>query len=99
MAKVFDILLDTDFDLAISAGDLVIGESTEQHQHLLLIAGKGSFVANPLIGVELQSWLNDETGSTEARHAIQREFEFDGMTVETLEIQSLENIKITAGYE
>lgn len=33
---VYDILLGADFDLWIEAGDLKIGESTVQHQQLLL---------------------------------------------------------------
>lgn len=99
MAQVFDIALDSDLDIAFDGGDFVIAETTEQHMNLLLVAAKGSFTESPAAGVALQSWLNDETGSAEVRHAIQKELEADGMTIEFLSAKNIDQIQIVAGYE
>lgn len=61
MAKVYDILLDETGDLAIKNGDLVIGESTLQHQRILLLATKGGFKQHPTTGVDIQSYLLDDS--------------------------------------
>lgn len=76
-----DILLDEFFDLSLKDGDLVIGESTRQHQSLLLLCEKGEIREFPTRGVGLQSWINDDIQFGDLRAAIKREFERDGMTV------------------
>lgn len=75
-----DLLLNTSFDLDVNGGDLVTGESTRQHQQLLLLIEKGELREFPLRGVGLQTWLlDDQAGNLNA--TIKREFETDGMTV------------------
>lgn len=93
---MIDILLDAEFDLLITAGDFVTGESTRQHQQLLLLTEKGELREFPTRGVGLASWLNDE-GPGDLNSQIKREYELDGMRV--LQISGVApKLKIEAVY-
>lgn len=76
-----DLLLTSDFGLATANGDLVTGESTRQHQQLLVLTEKGSLREYPMRGVGGQSWLNDDVPFGDFNSAVKREFEADGMRV------------------
>lgn len=83
MIEVHDIKLDGDFDLEIKDGDFLIGESTLQHQQLLILINKGMLREHPARCVGLPSWINDDrAGNLNA--AIKREFETDGMKVQAI---------------
>ena len=56
---VKDILFDVDGDLAFSNGDLVVGESTNQHKQDILMAAPGHYRQSPLIGADISQYLND----------------------------------------
>lgn len=96
-----DLLLDAVFSILIEDGDFVPGESTRQHQVLLLYTEKGENREFPTRGVGLRSWLLDERpGDLNAQ--IKREFEADGMRVLSVQAQrGLDNTSITteAVYE
>lgn len=93
-----DILLDEDFDLAISAsGDFVAGDSTMQNQQLLLYISKGELREFPTRGVGIRRWLLDE-GAGDLNGAIKREYEADGMKVSSIRIERGE-LKVVARYE
>jgi hypothetical protein len=78
-----DILLDGDFDLAFVDGDFAIGESTRQHQNLILISEPGEWREFPTVGVGIRSkLLGDNPG--EVVSEIKRQFEGDGMRVTTV---------------
>jgi hypothetical protein len=76
----FDILLDADFDLAIAGGDLAMGESTKQHQQLLLKTAPGEWREYPTVGIDIQKYLLSEASEAELASAIKAGFENDGMT-------------------
>lgn len=79
-----DILLDTEtLDLQIAAGDFVIGDATEQNQHLLLLANKGDYKQHPKAGVGINGFLLDEAPQDMMRE-IRSHFENDGMKVKKL---------------
>ena len=91
-----DILLE-EGDLLFDRHDLVVGESTLQHQQLLLITHPGEWKLSPLVGVGLADWLNDERNGdlvTEVR----RQFKSDGMTVNAISYAD-GKLKIDAEYE
>jgi hypothetical protein len=92
-----DILLNSDFDLEIVDGDLVIGESTTQHQQLLLLTNKGDWKENPLVGVGATGFLKEENESG-LMQEIRIQFEKDGMEVNNISIQS-GAIEIDAKYK
>lgn len=85
MAKVNDILLDETGDLKIVNGDIVIGESTNQHQRLMLLASKGNFKQVPLIGVGLIDYLNDENPGA-LKTEIRKQLTSDYQLIKRLEI-------------
>ncbi len=94
---MIDILLEEGFDLSIAAGDFVIGESTQQHQQLLLLLQKGELKQSPLVGVGLLELIEDEE-SAAINKIIKDEFEKDGMTVSVLKIID-KKIHIEAKYD
>lgn len=81
--NVKDILIDPlTYDLMIVDNDLIVGDSTIQHQQMLLLAGKGDFKLSPLVGVDSFKHLHDHS-STLARDA-RVEFIKDGMVVRAI---------------
>lgn len=96
--KQYDILLDENYDLQIKDGDFVIGESTQQHQALLLMTNKGSWRPVPWIGVGLSNYLLDDDSLLDLQSEIQKQFELDGMRVQQVKITDVENVEIIAEY-
>lgn len=92
-----DFLLDDTFDLLIIDGDLVVGESTAQHQKILLLADKGEFKDAPMRGVGARRYLEDNTPDNLARE-IRQEFSADGMTVNKIQITPDLIIQVDANY-
>lgn len=98
-----DILLDETFDLIIEKeatdkGDFLIEESTKQHQALILMANKGEFKQNPLVGVGVSLYLEDDRLGA-MKSELQQQLYLDGMTVDELRIFNDGRIFINAGYE
>ena len=92
-----DILLDNNWDLLTKDGDFVIGESTIQHQELLILSSKGDFKENPTTCIGAPEWLKDEEVSGLLAET-KKEFERDGMTVNLLEFTSDEKFNVDAHY-
>lgn len=92
-----DYLHDDDFDLKIENGDFVVGESTQQHQQLLLLLEKGELRQYPKTGVGLKTFLNDDNIG-DLNQEIQKQFEADGMTISKLKIFSDGKAEIAAVY-
>ena len=90
--------IENDFDLLIQGGDLVVGESTRQHQALLILIEKGELREFPSRGVGVHSWLLDDFAFGDFNSAVKREFEADGMKV--LGIRGINtNLQVEAYYE
>lgn len=92
-----DFILDDNLDLKIENGDFVIGESTAQHQKLLILADKAEFKEVPMRGVGAKRYLEDHDTSGLAR-AIRTEFIADGMTVNQIKITADLTIEVDANY-
>lgn len=75
-----DISLSTGEDLFITAGDFAIVESTSQHQQELLLTSKGDWKENPLVGIGIEEYFDDEAAQNIIR-AIAQQFMADGMEV------------------
>ncbi len=90
---MIDLLLDGTGDIAIP---LQRGESSLQHQKLLLQTIKGDWKEQPTVGVMAAGYLKDDNESG-FLNAIKIEFERDGMQVNELKIED-ENIIINANY-
>lgn len=81
-----DYLLDENDDLLIADGDFVKGESTKQHQSLLVRLKKGELRQFPKTGVGIEDFLQDENPG-DAHVEIQRQLEADGMVVRDIQLQ------------
>lgn len=92
-----DILLDEEFDLLFENGDLATGESTEQHQQLLLLCNKGDLREDTTVGVGIQQFLKDEEDGG-LLGEIKKEFERDGMDVRKVGMED-DKIVVNAAYK
>lgn len=93
-----DILLDEAFDLLIKDDDFVLGESTRQHQGLILMANKGEFKQHPFTGVGLRLYVEDDRLGA-LRTELAKQLELDGMTVQRVNVFSDGKLEIRASYE
>lgn len=92
-----DFLMDENGDLLIQNGDFVIGNSELQHQEDILAAHKGEYKEYPEIGVGIKEELLNEN-PRQVLVQIRANFEYDGMTVTTLQIAPNGNLVIDAKY-
>jgi len=90
-----DIALTESLDLKIALGDFVAGESTPQHQKLLLLACPGNIMQYPEVGVGIQNFLNDDRDDMMTE--IRSQFEKDGMKVASLQTNGSQ-MEIDAPY-
>jgi hypothetical protein len=73
-------------DIIIESGDLQIGDSTIQHQFDLLKSKPFDWLFAPEIGVDVESFLDDEKTANDLFRRIKFEFERDGMSVNSIQI-------------
>ncbi len=98
MAK--DLLLDQTGDLLFKNGDLVIGESDQQHVQDMLITNVGSNKAAPLFGIGLINYLNAPfTSSTrqKLKKEITLQLKADG--ARNVDVKVGETINVEAVYD
>lgn len=81
-----DYLHDSDDDLKIENGDFVKGESTKQHQGLLVRLKKGELRQFPKTGVGIEDFLQDDNPG-DAHMEIQKQLEADGMVVREIRLR------------
>lgn len=93
-----DIFLGDDLDLVFRNGDLVIGDSTDQHQQLLLLNDKGHMKHAPAYGVGIGAFMEDDNLG-ELHGEIQQQFERDGMRITSLSILEDGTVDVEAYYE
>jgi len=94
-----DVLLDTNYDASVQNGDFAIGESTRQHQQLLLVTQPGEWKQNPTIGIGIENFLLDDGNlSRDLTAEVRRQFEDDGMTVNKIAFDG-QKLTIEALYE
>ncbi|RYZ21645.1 MAG: oxidase [Chitinophagaceae bacterium] len=91
-----DILLNSNKELDMLNGDFVIGESTGQHQDLLVMTNKGEWKESPLIPVGAIGYLKDDNAAGLLAE-IKTQFEKDGMTVRSIAMNG-DNINTDAHY-
>lgn len=91
------IQIDSNNDLLVKAGHLVIGDTTAQNQKLLLYAEKGEIKENPIRGVGIRRFVESAEDGGLARE-IRKDFALDGMTVNAISI-NIPTIQIDADYE
>jgi hypothetical protein len=91
-----DILLNESFDFDYINGEIVRGESTLQHQKLLLVCAKGDFKESVTTCVGAAGYLKDDDKSAFMQE-VKKEFERDGMLIERIKYDN-GVLKIDARY-
>ena len=91
-----DLILDSNNDLVISGGDLLIGQSDDQNIELTLVANKGQFYENLLHGYGLYSKLHGPFQKNLEKKSIRQELRNDNYNINTLTIDSDFTIEIDA---
>lgn len=94
-----DILLNTDGDLDIADGDLVVGESDNQHVKAILNAYPGHYRQWPFLGADLLSTLLGATPGQLVSYRSQaaRHLASDGYKLETMNETQLQYSLLTDG--
>ena len=84
-----DILLTTDYDLAISDGDFVVGESDNQHIELIINTATGAWKQYPTLGVGIIKYSGSTGQINSLRRDININLKADGyIKVETSLVQN-----------
>lgn len=94
--EIYDIQLDNTNDITIAGGDLVVAESTQQHQMLLLLSNKGEFKQHPDRCVGISNYLEGQENGAVSRE-IHTEFSRDGMKIERIFV-AMPQIEVEAAY-
>lgn len=93
-----DILLDKNYDLAISPlGDLAVGVSDSQQAQLLLLSAPGEWKEHPTKGVGMHNFLEHHNSGHLARR-VHEVLTADGMRVDKISIDD-NKIDIQASYD
>ena len=97
--EIFDLKIDVvrDENGQILSG-LVFGSTQHQNEASILIARKGEYKLNPLLGVGIGDALLGEN-LLEYRHKIREHFASDGLNVKHLDFYNLKNFSIDAESE
>ena len=77
--------IDSDGDIDLTSGDIQLVDPTRQHQRDIIMTSKGELKCNPLTGVGVESYFNDESPEDLMRE-IRKECIKDGMTFESIAI-------------
>ena len=92
-----DILINQDGSPQVKNGDFAVGVSDMQHASLLINSEKGEFRHQPLLGVGVANYINDERPSTLLSQAIRTNIEADGGNIGELTVQG-GNINLEVNY-
>lgn len=96
---IFDLKVEVvrDASYQITNG-LVVGNILQQNQALILVTQQGELKEHPDLGVGFGDVLL-ESELLPYRHKIREHFEKDGLSIQTLELYQLNNLKLEASYE
>ena len=76
---------------------IVVGNTLNQNQAILLIAQQGEIKNEPILGIGIKDLVLD-TEMLAYRHKIRQQFKLDGLVVETLDLYPSKTPKIEAYY-
>lgn len=93
---MIDLLVDSNNDLQIVNGDLLIGKSDGQHQKFLLMLEPGSVKEFPSVGVGITNFLESEDDG-EMIAEIRKQFTGDGLAINKVLVEN-GKIAIDANY-
>ncbi|MEO2080602.1 MAG: hypothetical protein ABGW88_13660 [Leeuwenhoekiella sp.] len=73
-----DFLLDSDNDLLIQSGDMVLGDSQAQEIEMLLVSYKGQWKESPLTGAAIHEMIKSRSTSPAIKREINVQLANDG---------------------
>lgn len=85
MANASDILLDGNYDLMVSNGDIVCGLSDDQSMNLLIISAPGHFKQYPFFGFNLYGYKGSNAGLTEMESNLVEQAASDNAVIDYME--------------
>ena len=96
MTTYQDIMLDSNYDLAIQNGDFVIGESSQQEINLMFQTFIGNWFEYPLAGVGILQYLHGAAPANQIEQIIKQAMIADGFTVQSISVagSTIDNIDI-----
>ena len=94
-----DILFGDDGKFLVENGDLVVGDSRYQHVQGLLMAHKGHYKFDPLAGIGVERFLNDEIQESDLLREVRAGLELDGFAITALYIQEDGKLKVDGIYK
>lgn len=81
-----DILLSDSNDLAIRLGDFDLGQSDAQHLALLAGSHPGEWRQWPLLGIGIDTFLQEDASQADLKHRIAVQAEYDGAKITSITI-------------
>ncbi|GAB3734908.1 hypothetical protein [Spirosoma lituiforme] len=94
-----DILFDPiTGDILIENGELVVGDSTDQHTKDLIVIDKGWYKHDPRRGVGAVNFVNDDNNLPGLAAAIRLELIADGQDVDYVDIGLDGNVSVQTSY-
>lgn len=94
-----DFLQDTDGDIDLTNGDIVMGEATLQHQRDIVLTSPGALKHAPARGVGVEDYFNDDSKESLLRK-IRQEVIKDGVKISSLAVNAATGrIEINGYYE
>ena len=94
-----DILFDPiTGNILIQNGELVVGDSTDQHTNDLIVSDKAWYKHAPQRGVGVRNYINDVNNLPGLTVAIRSELQADGQDVKSVVIQQTGNVQIDTHY-
>jgi hypothetical protein len=76
-----DILIDSNNDLLINAGDFATGESTLQEVQAIILSYPGWWKQYPLVGCAAPNYLNSPGAGQQLSNNINQQLKLDGKTL------------------
>lgn len=100
---VKDLLLNTDgdIDIDLATGDLMIGDSKDQHIKDVLFAHAGEYKQSPYLGVGIGDYVNAPFSGfvrSELERKISLNLESDNAEEVSVKVNSMESIVIDCNY-
>lgn len=87
-----DILLDDDWDLLMKNGDLVIGNSDQQHIALVVETGPGHWKENPFLGFNSGLYLGSTISKPEFKVNLSEQLKSDNAVLNDVNINDNKEI-------
>lgn len=93
-----DFLHQTDGDLDLTSGDIIITDATLQHQRDIILTAPGELKHAPARGVGVEDYFNDDSKESMLRK-IRQEIVRDGAHINRLQVSTTGQIQIDSYYE